>query len=205
MDQGGEKMEKFIWSPSIEVESNHGTREVSLYTHNVMKGNIFLTGEINEESANAFLVKIMYLKSESGAPINIFINSGGGEINSGLIIYDVIKSLGDRVNLYCTGMAASMAALIFSSGAKGRRFILPHSKTMIHEPLISNGVGGSATSIKDISDSILKTKQICNEILALNTGKSLEEINEITRHDHYMNAEESIEFGMCDSIITELP
>ncbi len=198
-------MGKNLWIPSIEVESNHGTREVNLYTHNVMKGNIFLNGDIDQDSANEFLVKVMYLKSESSVPINVFINSGGGEVNAGLIIYDVIKSLGDRVNLYCTGMAASMAAIIFSSGAKGRRFMLPHSKTMIHEPLISNGVGGSATSIKDISDSILKTKQICNEILAQNTGKTLEEINEITRHDHYMTAVESVAFGICDGIITRLP
>ena len=121
------------------------------------------------------------------------------------MLYDVITSLKTEINMYCTGMAASMAALLFASGKKGHRFILPHSKTMIHEPLIAGGVGGSASSIHDISESILETKKICNEILAKHTGKSLEEINKVTMHDHYMNAEESVKFGMCDGICTVLP
>lgn len=198
-------MSKEYWLPTAEVESNQGTREVSLYARNLMKGNIFLTGDINNTSANLFMVQFMYLKSLGLDNINIFINSGGGEVQAGLMIYDLIKSMRDKVNIYCTGMAASMAAVILSGGAKGRRFILPHSKTMIHEPLISDGVGGSASSIRDISDSILKTKEICNEILADNTGKTVEEINMITLHDHYMNAEESVEFGLCDKIVNALP
>ncbi len=198
-------MSKEYWLPTAEVESNQGTREVSLYARNLMKGNIFLTGDINNTSANLFMVQFMYLKSLGLDNINIFINSGGGEVQAGLMIYDLIKSMRDKVNIYCTGMAASMAAVLLSGGAKGHRFILPHSKTMIHEPLISDGVGGSASSIRDISDSILKTKEICNEILADNTGKTVEEINKITLHDHYMNAEESVEFGLCDKIVNALP
>ena len=106
--------------------------------------------------------------------------------------------------MVCTGMAASMAAVILAGGQSGRRFILPHSKVMIHEPLISNGVGGSATSIKNISDSILKTREIINGILAKHTGKSVEDINKATDHDNYMNSNEAIEFGICDKITSKL-
>ncbi len=198
-------MKEQYWFPSIEVESNNGTREVSLFTHNLMKGNIFLQGEINAAMANCFLSQIMFLVSSGADPINVFINSGGGEVQAGLMIYDIIMAYRKRIRLYCTGMAASMAAILLSSGLKGKRYILPHSKTMIHEPLITDGIGGSASTIRDVSDSIMKTRKICNEILAKNTGKSLREIDQITMHDHYMSAEESVKFGICDSIVTTLP
>ena len=108
------------------------------------------------------------------------------------------------VNTYCTGLAASMGAVLLAGGQAGRRYILPHSKTMIHEPLISGGVGGSATSIHNISESILKTRDMLNEILAKHTGKSLKEMKKATAFDHYMNAEESVKFGMCDEIVEKL-
>lgn len=193
-------MASIKWSPRIEVESVNGTREVDLYTRHLMKRNIFIEGEINKELADDVLRQLLYLVEESNEPINIFINSGGGEVNSGLIIYDLIQSIKLPIYMYCTGMAASMAAVILAGGQEGRRFILPHSKTMIHEPLLSNGVGGSATSIEKISNSILETKEIINGILAKHTGKTVEEIGEATRFDNYMNAENSIEFGLCDKI-----
>ena len=108
------------------------------------------------------------------------------------------------VYMYCTGMAASMAALLLAGGQPGRRFILPHSKTMIHEPLLTGGVGGSATSIRNISDSILETRKIVNGILAKHTGKTLKEVNKATSFDNYMNAEKSVEFGICDRVVTSL-
>ncbi len=198
-------MSDFLWYPSVEVESSSGVREIGLYTHNLMKRNIYILGEINSISANNIMTQLLYLKSVSNDPINIFINSGGGEVQAGLMIYDLITTLKIEINMYCTGIAASMAAIIFSSAKKGHRFILPHSKTMIHEPLIAGGVGGSASSIHDISESILETRKICNELLARHTGKTLEEINSITMHDHYMNAQESVAFGLCDHICFELP
>ena len=103
---------------------------------------------------------------------------------------------------YCIGMAASMGAVILSGGEKGRRFILPHSRVMIHEPLLTGGVGGSATSIKRKADTILETRRVLNGLLAKNTGKSIEEIDEATLYDNYMNAEESVAFGLCDRIVT---
>ena len=165
---------------------------------------IFLEGEITSESANCIVKQLLILAKESTEPINIYINSGGGSVNAGLLIYDVIQSIQSRVNIYVTGMAASMAAILLAGGQKGRRFILPHSKTMIHEPLLAEGMGGSATSIRNISDAILETKQIVNGILAKHTGRTLEEVDKATAFDNYMNAEKSVEFGICDKVVTDL-
>ena len=192
---------KSTWSPSIEVESAHGVREVSLSTRHLMDRIIFLSGEINDDMANAFLSELLYLEHSSKEPVTIYINSHGGEVNAGLMIYDAIQGSKLKINMVCTGLAASMAAILLSGGQHGRRFILKHSKVMIHEPLLSGGVGGSATSIKNISESILETKEIVNGILAEHTGKTVEDVDEATKYDHYMNAEEAIEFGICDKII----
>lgn len=189
------------WTPSVEVESAHGTREVSLKTRHLMNRNIFLTGSIDDEMANDFLSEFMYLENQSDEPINIYINSPGGQVNAGLMIYDTVQGSRVPVNMICAGLAASMAAIILAGGQNGRRYILKHSKVMIHEPLISGGLGGSATSIKNISESILETRKICNSILAQHTGKSVEEIDEATSFDNYMNAEEAIEFGLCDKTV----
>ncbi len=189
-----------LWRPSIEVESANGIREVSLATRHLMDRKIFLMENIDQESADDFLSQMLYLEHESEEPITIYINSPGGEVSSGLMIYDAIQGSNLDINMVCAGTAASMAAVILAGGQKGRRYILKHSKVMIHEPLIAGGVGGSATSIKNISDSILETKKIVNDILAKHTGKTLEEINEATAFDNYMNAEEAIRFGICDSI-----
>ncbi len=189
------------WVPGVEVESSQGTREISLATRHLSSRIVFLTGEINEESANELVMQLMYLDKESNEDIMLYINSGGGEVNSGLLIYDVLQSLQSPVHICCMGMAGSMAAVLLAGGQKGRRYILPHSKTMIHEPLLSRGVGGSATSIKNISDSILETKELVNGLLAKHTGKTMEEVNAATAYDHYMNAEESVAFGLCDKVV----
>lgn len=188
------------WIPSIEVESAHGVREVSLRTRHLMNRCIFLNGEIDDDMANVFIAQLLYLEQEAENPITIYINSNGGSINAGLMIYDAIQGSHLDINMIATGLAASMAAIILAGGQKGRRMILPHSKVMIHEPLIAQGVGGSATSIQNISDSILKTRETVNGILAKHCEKSIEEINDATSFDHYMNAEEAIEFGICDKI-----
>lgn len=192
------------WRPSVEVESNAGTREVALLTRHLMKRNVFISGEVNADMANDIIMQLMYLQQDSDKPINIYINSPGGEVTSGLLIYDVMQSLTVPVNTYCTGLAASMGAVLLAGGRKGRRYILPHSKTMIHEPLISGGVGGSATSIHNISESIMKTKDMLDRILAKHTGKSLKEVKKATAYDHYMNATESVEFGICDQVVEKL-
>ena len=134
-------------------------------------------------------------------PIDIYINSCGGEINAGLAIYDMIQSCKNKLSMYCVGQASSMAAVLLASGQKGRRFILPHSSVMIHEALLRGGVSGSATSISRISESILETRDMVNGILAEHTGKTLEEINRATCFDNMMNAEEAVSFGICDKIV----
>lgn len=190
--------------PTFEKETNSGFKTVSLISQNYSNRKIFLFGPINEETVYSFTMQMMTLMEDEKAPIDIYLNSPGGEVVSGLAIYDIIKSCKTPINIYCIGMAASMAAVLLSSAKKGHRYILPHSKVMIHEPLIPQGVGGSATSLKNTADSILQTRDLLNNILASNTGKTIEEINKATDHDNYMDAKEAIEFGICDKIIKKL-
>lgn len=189
------------WSPTVQEESCNGTREVNLQTKHFTSRKIFLTGEVNEHMANDFVSELLYL-AKTEEPIDIYINSPGGSVNAGLVIYDIIQACENKVpiNMYCIGMAASMAAVILAGGQKGRRYILPHSKIMIHEPLIRSGIGGSATSIQKTAESIMETKAITNGILAKHTGKTLEEIDDATAFDNFFNAEQAIEFGLCDEI-----
>ncbi len=189
------------WTPSVMEESCDGVREISLRTKHFTNGKLFLNGEVTEEMANNFVSELLYL-AEKGDPVDIYINSPGGSVNAGLVIYDVIQACSEKIeiNLFCTGMAASMGAIILAGGQKGHRFILPHSKVMIHEPLIDGGIGGSATSIKKTADSILETRSITNGILAKHTGKSIKQIDKATSFDNFMNAKEAVEFGICDEI-----
>ena len=189
------------WNPAVEEETYGGVREVLLKTKHFTNGKVFLTGEITDDCANDFVSELMYL-TQKGDPVDIYINSPGGSVNAGLLIYDVLQACSSKIeiNLYCIGMAASMGAIILAGGPKGHRFILPHSKVMIHEPLISGGMGGSATSIKKTADSILETKAITNGILAEHTGKTIKEIDKATAFDNFMNAEEAVKFGIVDEI-----
>ncbi len=165
--------------------------------------NLFICDEISEEMAVEFIQKMMYMTYEDGAsPIRVFINTVGGEINSGLLLYDAICQSKAPVQLYCIGKAYSMGAVLLAAGEKGSRFILPHSKVMIHEPLIPYGVGGKSSSVQTISESLLKTKKEMEELLARHTGKTPEEIAENTTTDHFFTADEAVEFGLVDKVIT---
>lgn len=197
-------MENMMYQPAVERESVNGIQEVSLYTNAFSNRKLFLFGPIDEKTVYSFTAQMLYLMEDEQSPIDIYINSPGGEVNSGLAIYDLIQSCKAPINMYCIGMAASMGALIFAGGKKGHRFMLPHSKVMIHEPLIPNGVGGSASSIKSTADSILQTRELLNGILAKHTGKTLEEINKATDHDNFMTTNEAIEFGLCDKVATRI-
>ncbi len=179
------------WTPVVEEESNAGISVVPLRTRHFSNGRLFLTGEVTEDMANDFVSQMLYLV-EKGELVEIYINSPGGSVNAGLVIYDMIQACVEKIDidLYCVGLTASMGAVILAGGKKGHRFILPHSKVMIHEPLIASGMGGSATSIKKTADFILETKAVTNGILAKRTGKTMEEIDEATSFDNFMNAEE---------------
>ena len=187
------------------VKSSHGITLVPVTSKLLAERKIFIEDEITLASACDIVRSLMLLvKEDPNKPIDIYINSPGGRVDAGLMIYDTLKGMKTEVNLHCIGMAASMAAVILAGGKKGHRYILPHSKTMIHEPLISGGVGGSATSIQRTAESIMETKRLTVELLAKDTGKKEKEIETAVSFDNYMNAEESIAFGLCDSIECEL-
>ena len=198
------KMNQIYQSPAVERECVNGISTVSLSTNAFSGRKIYLFGEIDEELLYMFTMQMMYLMEDEMSEINLYINSPGGEVNAGLAIYDLIQACKAPVNIYCIGMAASMGAVILAGGQKGRRFLLPHSKVMIHEPLIAGGVGGSASSVKSTAESILKTKELLNGLLAKHTGKSMEEIDKATDHDNFLSAEEAVEFGLCDQVVTTL-
>ena len=187
------------------IKSSNGISLAPIESRLLSDRKLFIEGEITAASACEFVRAIMQLvKEDADKPIDIYINSPGGEVNAGLLIYDTLKGVKTEINLHCIGMAASMAAIILAGGKKGHRFILRHSRTMIHEPLISGGVGGSATSIKRTAESIMETKRISVELLASDTGKTRKEVEAAISFDNYMNAEESIAFGLCDTIETSI-
>lgn len=183
----------------MTVEDCKGSRDTDIITQQFTKSRLYLVGEIDQRMAMDFVAAMSVLADEQ-KDVEIIINSPGGEVSAGLIIYDIIQSYKHRISMYCTGIAASMGAVIFAGGQKGRRFILPHSKVMIHEPLIAGGMGGSATTIEKTAQTILETKSVLSKILSHHTGKTVEQINEATLFDNYMSAEEAIRFGICDDI-----
>ena len=186
----------------IQIKSSNGITLMPLETRLLASRKVFIEGEINAVTACEFVKQVLHLNQEEvRAPIDVFINSAGGEINSGMLMYDVIQSSKAPIRLFCMGKAYSMAALLFASGAKGRRYMLSHSELMLHEPLLGDRIGGNSSSLKSISDSLQETKRKMNQILAKHTGKSEEEVEKATGFDHYFSPEESISFGLCDEII----
>ena len=156
---------------------------------------------IRDRSASLIVAQLLFLEAEDpGKDINLYINSPGGSVTAGMAIYDTMNYIKSDVSTICIGMAASMGAFLLSGGAKGKRFSLPNSQIMIHQP--SGGAQGQATEIKIVAENILKTKRKLNEILAANTGKPLEVIERDTERDYYMSAEEAREYGLIDQIIT---
>jgi len=186
---------------NVQVKSSSGITLVPVDSRLMAHRKIFIEGEIDAEAACAFVKKVMLLNAEdSRNPIDVFINSAGGEINSGMLMYDVIQGSKAPVRMFCIGRAYSMGAVLFACGNHGR-YMMPHAELMLHEPLLGNRVGGNSSSIKSISDSLMETKKKMNRILAKHTGKTEEEVEEATGFDHYFGPEESIEFGLCDQIV----
>ena len=183
----------------IYIESASGGKEFDLAAVHAERGDIVLNGDIVMTTSLSFASIMKYMQRE-GKDVTIYLNSPGGEVAAGLMIYDIIQSYPYELRIVCIGLAASMGAILLAGGRKGKRFILPHSKVMIHEPLITKGFGGSATSIEQKAKTILEVKRELNEILAKHTGKTLEEINKATAFDNFMSAEEAVEFGICDAI-----
>lgn len=183
----------------VEIESATGMHSTDLRSYHAESGRIFLEGTINNETALRFASIMKYMADEQ-KDVEIYLNTPGGEINAGMMIYDIIRAYSRPLSIYCMGLAASMGALILAGGQKGRRYILPHSKVMVHEPLIANGFGGSATSIERTAQELLDTKKAINTLLAEHTGKSVKEIDRLTAYDNFMTAQEAVKVGICDEI-----
>ena len=184
------------------IKDSNGVHEISVEAAVSEKRIIQLNGTIDDAMANDFVARILYYaQQDKEKPVKVLITSGGGEIGAGMVIYDVIQSSPVPLLLFGVGKAYSMGAVLLTCGQKGKRFLLPHSKMMIHEPLIPYGIGGKSSSIQTISDSLLKTKHEMEKILAKHTGKTVEEIAESTKTDHFFTAEEAIDFGLVDGVM----
>lgn len=186
----------------IEQTSRGGERSYDIYSRLLKDRIIFLGEEVTDVSASLIVAQMLFLESEDPTKdIHLYINSPGGSVTAGMAIYDTMNYIKCDVETICMGMAASMGAFLLSSGAKGKRYALPNSQIMIHQP--SGGAQGQATEIKIVAENILKTKKKLNQILADNTGKSIEQIEIDTERDNYMSAEEAREYGLVDNVIVK--
>ena len=185
--------------PSVVEKNSDGERVYDIYSRLLKDRIIILSGEIDDSLSNSIVAQLLYLDSVNHNPINLYINSPGGSITSGMAIYDTMNYIKSKVSTICIGMAASMAAFLLSSGERGMRFCLPNSEVMIHQPL--GGAKGQATEIQIAAERILKLKSKLNKILSFNTGQSLEKIQNDTERDYFLSANEALEYGIIDKVI----
>ena len=164
---------------------------------------IFLVGPVNDASANLVVAQLLFLEAENpDQDIHLYINSPGGSVTAGMSIYDTMNFIKPDVSTLCLGQAASMGAFLLSAGTKGKRYALPHSRVMIHQPLISGGLGGQASDIEIHARELLKTKATLNELLAKHSGQPLEKIERDTDRDNFLSAEEAVNYGLVDHVTT---
>ena len=186
--------------PYVIEQTSRGERSYDIYSRLLKDRIIFLGEEINDVVSSLVVSQLLFLESEDpGKDISLYINSPGGSVTAGMAIYDTMNYIKCDVSTICMGMAASMGAFLLSGGAKGKRYALPNSMIMIHQP--SGGAQGQATDIKIAADNIIKTRKKLNEILAANTGRDLSQIEIDTERDYYMSAEEARDYGLIDSVI----
>lgn len=187
--------------PYVVEQTSRGERSYDIYSRLLKDRIIFLGEEVNETTASLTVAQLLFLESEDPSKdVHFYINSPGGVVTAGLAIYDTMQYIKCDVSTICIGMAASMGAFLLAGGTKGKRMALPNAEIMIHQP--SGGAKGQATEIQIAAENILKTKKKLNEILAANTGKPIETVAQDTERDHYMSAEEALEYGLIDSIVT---
>ena len=186
--------------PTVIEQSSRGERAFDIYSRLLKDRIIFLNDEVNDVTASLVVAQILFLESEDPTKdINLYINSPGGSVVAGMAIYDTMQYVKCDVSTICMGMAASMGAFLLAGGTKGKRYALPNSEIMIHQP--SGGAQGQATDIKIVADHILRTKGKLNSILAANTGKPIKVIEADTERDNYMSATEAVEYGLIDKVI----
>jgi ATP-dependent Clp protease protease subunit len=187
--------------PMVVEQTNRGERAYDIYSRLLKDRIIFIGSPIDDNVANLVVAQLLFLQAEDPEKdINLYINSPGGSVTAGMAIYDTIQHIKPDVSTICVGLAASMGAFLLVAGTKGKRFALPNSEVMIHQPL--GGVRGQASDIKIHADWILRTRQKINEILAERTGQPLEKIERDTDRDHFMDAYEAKEYGLIDEVIT---
>jgi ATP-dependent Clp protease protease subunit len=190
--------------PMVIETSGRGERAYDIYSRLLKERVIFLVGEVNDHAANLVVAQMLFLESENPEKdISFYINSPGGSVSAGMAIFDTMNFIKPAVSTLCMGMAASMGAFLLTSGAKGKRFCLPNSKVMIHQPL--GGTRGQATEIEIHAREILKTREQLNRILADKTGQPIEKIERDTERDYYLSADEAKEYGLVDEVIAKRP
>ena len=186
--------------PYVIEQNSRGERSYDIYSRLLKDRIIFLGEEVTDVSANLVVAQMLFLEAEDpGKDIHFYINSPGGSVSAGFAICDTMQYIKCDVSTICIGMAASMGAFLLSGGTKGKRLALPNAEIMIHQP--SGGARGQETEIRIVAENILKTRNKLNEILAANTGKSVEEISRDTERDNYMTAKEAVAYGLIDSVV----
>jgi ATP-dependent Clp protease protease subunit len=187
--------------PMVIEQSGRGERAYDIYSRLLKERVIFLVGPVNDSTANLIVAQLLFLESENpDKDISLYINSPGGSVSAGMAIYDTMQFIKPDVSTLCTGLAASMGAFLLAAGAKGKRFSLPNSRIMIHQP--SGGAQGQATDIEIQAREILYLRERLNGILAAKTGQSIEQISKDTERDNFMSADAAAEYGMIDKVLT---
>lgn len=188
--------------PMVIDSSSRGERAYDIYSRLLKERVIFMVGQVEDYMANVIVAQLLFLESEDpDADISLYINSPGGSVSAGMAIYDTMNFIKPKVSTLCIGQAASMGALILSSGAQGKRFALPNSRIMIHQPL--GGYSGQASDIDIHAQEILRIRENLNQILKTNTGQSITTIKKDTDRDNFMSAKESAEYGLIDKVLTK--
>ena len=187
--------------PMVIEQSGRGERAYDIYSRLLKERVIFLVGPINDAMANLIVAQLLFLESENpDKDIHLYINSPGGSVSSGMAIYDTMQFIKPDVSTLCTGLAASMGAFLLAAGAKGKRFILPNSRVMIHQP--SGGFSGQASDIEIHAKEVLFLKKRLNEMMALHTGQPIDVIERDTDRDNFMGAEDAVQYGLIDKVLT---
>jgi len=187
--------------PVVIEQSGRGERAYDIYSRLLKERVIFLVGPVNDHTANLVVAQLLFLESENPEKdISLYINSPGGSVSAGLAIYDTMQFIKPDVSTLCTGLAASMGAFLLAAGAKGKRFSLPNSRIMIHQPL--GGASGQASDIEIQAREILYLRERLNSILSEKTGQNMDQIGRDTDRDNFMSAEQAVEYGMIDKVLT---
>ena len=190
--------------PQVIEETGRGERAYDIYSRLLKDRIIFLGGDIEDYRASLVIAQLLYLQNENAdTDISLYINSPGGIITSGMAVYDTMQFVGCDVRTYCIGQASSMAALLLTAGTKGKRYVLPNSRVLIHQPM--GGARGSATDIGIQAEEILRMRERLNEILAEHTGQTVEQIEKDVDRDRFMSAQQAVDYGLADEIIKRLP